>query len=86
MARSGFRDIDKLRYAEPWTVSTAIEGRVAACGAGRWFRVTPSYDFDPLVGVGVGVALLSGWMRLDLAKGVHPSTSVRFDLLFRVPL
>ncbi len=48
--------------------------------------VTPSYDFDPLVGVGIGVALFSGWMRLDLAKGVHPSTSVRFDLLFRMPL
>ncbi len=48
--------------------------------------VTPSYDFDPLVGVGVGVSLLSGWMRLDFAKGVHPGTSVRFDLLFRMPL
>lgn len=48
--------------------------------------VTPSHDFDPLVGVGVGVALLSGWMRLDFAKGVHPSTLARFDLLFRMPL
>ena len=48
--------------------------------------VRSSHDFDPLVGVGVGVALLSGWMRLDFAKGVYPSTSARFDLLFRMPL
>ena len=48
--------------------------------------VTSSYEFDPLVGVGAGVALLSGWMRLDLSKGVNPSTSLRFDLLFRIPL
>ena len=44
--------------------------------------VTPSHDFDPLV----GVALLSGWMRLDFAKGVHPSKLARFDFLFRMPL
>ena len=48
--------------------------------------VRSSHDFDPLVGVGVGVALLSGWMRLDFAKGVYPSTSARFALLFRMPL
>ena len=48
--------------------------------------VTASYEFDPLVGVGAGVALLSGWMRLEFSKGVNPSTSLRFDLLFRMPL
>ncbi len=48
--------------------------------------VTASYEFDPLVGVGAGLALLSGWMRLEFSKGVNPSTSLRFDLLFRMPL
>ena len=48
--------------------------------------VTPDYTFDPLVGLGFGASLLSGWVRLDLAKGVNPSTAVRFDLLFRMPL
>ena len=48
------------------------------------FVVSP-YDFDPLVGLGVGLSALNGWIRLDLAKGVNPDTSLRFDLLFRIP-
>jgi hypothetical protein len=41
---------------------------------------------DPLVGIGAGVSLLSGWMRVELAKGVHPSTDVRVDVLFQMPV
>ena len=41
---------------------------------------------NPLVGGGVGVSLLSGWLRFDLAKGLTPSSSVRFDVVFRIPM
>ncbi len=48
--------------------------------------VTSSYEFEPLVGIGGGVSFLSGWIRLDFAKGIHPGMPVRADLLFRIPL
>jgi hypothetical protein len=41
---------------------------------------------DPLVGVGLGLALGNGWLRIDLVKGVHPSTAVRADLGVRLPV
>jgi hypothetical protein len=41
---------------------------------------------DPLVGAGIGLSLLSGWVRLDLAKGLQPWSSVRFDAAFQIPL
>lgn len=45
-----------------------------------------AYDSTPLAGVGVGVSALSGWMRLELAKGLNPSRSLRADLHFQIPL
>lgn len=39
----------------------------------------------PLVGVGAGVSVFSGWVRFDLAKGVSPSTDVRFDISASIP-
>ncbi len=41
---------------------------------------------DPLVGLGVGASLLSGWMRVEFAKGVNPSTDIRVDVLFQMPV
>jgi hypothetical protein len=41
--------------------------------------------FDPLVGVGGGVSLLGGLVRLNGAIGLNPRTDFRFDLLFRAP-
>jgi hypothetical protein len=35
---------------------------------------------NPLVGVGAGVAVLGGILRLDLSRGLNPSAPVRFDL------
>jgi hypothetical protein len=41
--------------------------------------------FDPLVGVGGGVSLFGGWIRLNGSLGVNPKTDFRFDLLFQAP-
>jgi hypothetical protein len=41
---------------------------------------------DPLVGVGLGLAVGNGWLRIDLVKGVHPSAAVRADLGVRLPV
>lgn len=50
--------------------------------------VGDSFDaarFDPLVGVGGGVSVLGGWIRLNGAIGLNPREDFRFDLLFRAP-
>jgi hypothetical protein len=44
-----------------------------------------SGSFDPLVGVGGGISLLGGWIRLNGSVGLNPSNDFRFDLLFRAP-
>lgn len=41
---------------------------------------------DPLVGVGLGLSVGNGWLRMELVKGVHPSTVVRADLGVRLPV
>jgi hypothetical protein len=47
--------------------------------------VGDTFSADPLVGAGVGLSLLNGLIRFSLAKGLNPSTDVRFDLAFRAP-
>ncbi|MGD2134816.1 MAG: hypothetical protein PVF27_01600 [Gemmatimonadales bacterium] len=44
-----------------------------------------TFTADPLVGVGIGLSLLNGLVRFNLAKGIRPSGDLRFDLLFRAP-
>lgn len=39
----------------------------------------------PLVSTGVGLSLLNGLIRANLAKGLNPSTDIRFDLFFAAP-
>jgi hypothetical protein len=41
---------------------------------------------DPLVGVGLGLSFGNGWLRVDLAKGVNPSSAVRVDIGVRFPV
>ncbi len=41
--------------------------------------------FDPLIGIGGGVSLLEGFIRLNLSKGLEADRDLRFDLLFRAP-
>jgi hemolysin activation/secretion protein len=38
----------------------------------------------PLVGAGAGLSFLGGLFRLDLSKGLSPSTSIRCDVAFRI--
>lgn len=54
--------------------------------AGNTFDARERFDVDDtLIGVGVGLSFLKGWMRFNLAKGLNPSRDVRFDLLFGAP-
>jgi hypothetical protein len=50
-----------------------------------FFDIGDTFAADPLIGTGVGLSLLNGLIRFNLAKGVHPEESLRFDLLFRAP-
>jgi hypothetical protein len=61
----------------PWVAPLLImdAGNVTGEGAG-----------DPLVSVGLGLSVGNGWLRIDLVKGVHPSTVVRADLGVRFPV
>jgi hypothetical protein len=47
--------------------------------------VGDTFDRDPIAAVGVGVSLLNGLVRLNLAKGVRPSRGARLDVHFRAP-
>jgi len=40
---------------------------------------------DPLVGAGLGVALIGGLLRFDLSKGLNPEGPLRFDITTRLP-
>lgn len=40
----------------------------------------------PLVGVGTGVSLLSGWLKAELAKGVTHDGILRFDIYAQLPM
>ncbi len=42
-------------------------------------------SFDPLIGVGGGLSMLQGFVRLNLSKGLEPDRDLRLDLLFRAP-
>lgn len=41
------------------------------------------FSGKPLSSIGGGLSLLGGLLRLDIAKGLTPRTSARFDLVFR---
>ena len=40
----------------------------------------------PLVGAGLGLSLFSGWMRLDLSRGMTLDGGFRFDALVGIPV
>lgn len=40
---------------------------------------------DPLFSVGAGLSFLNGVFRFNVAKGLNPRSTLRFDLLFRAP-
>jgi hypothetical protein len=57
--------------------------RSAALAPVVFADVGDTFTSDPMVGVGFGLSVLNGVIRLDLSKGIRPSTEVRFDLAFR---
>ncbi|HET7038792.1 MAG TPA: ShlB/FhaC/HecB family hemolysin secretion/activation protein, partial [Gemmatimonadales bacterium] len=76
-AKSGWAAQLDVALTRRWIISPVIFADV-----GDTFRSGP---FDPLVGVGGGVSLLGGWIRLNGAFGLNPRTDFRFDLLFGAP-
>jgi hypothetical protein len=50
-----------------------------------FFDIGDTFAADPLIGTGVGLSILNGLVRFNLAKGVRPDGDLRFDLLFRAP-
>jgi hypothetical protein len=75
--RGGWSAQLDLALTRRWLVAPVIFGDVGDTFDGP--------GFDPLVGVGGGVSLLGGWMRLNGSVGVNPKTDFRFDLLFGAP-
>jgi hypothetical protein len=64
-------------YPNEWAAPLLIldVGNVIGSGSG-----------DPLIGAGIGVSVGNGWLRIDLVKGLHPSTVVRADIGVQVPV
>jgi hypothetical protein len=49
-------------------------------------NVIGSGSGDPLVGVGLGLSVGNGWLRIDLVKGVNPAAALRADVGVRIPV
>jgi len=77
LARGGWSAQLDLALTRRWLVAPVV-----FVDAGDTFH--PG-RFDPLVGVGGGISLLGGWIRLNGSVGVNPKTDFRFDLLFQAP-
>jgi hypothetical protein len=77
-----------------WSVQTEFElvhndwaSPVLFVDTGNLFRsAVPGFSAgDPLVGVGAGLSIFGGWLRIDLSKGVNPGTDVRLDISADIP-
>ncbi|NIM48829.1 MAG: hypothetical protein GTN62_03480 [Gemmatimonadales bacterium] len=74
------------RGREFWSAQLDLAlGPAAFWSPVAFIDVGDTFSSDPLVGVGGGVSFLNGLVRLNLSKGLRPSTDVRFDLMFRAP-
>ena len=71
-----------------WSAQADVEYQVDQWWAPRVFADVGGTRFDetPLFGVGVGVSLVSGWVRLELSKGVNRGGGLRFDILVEAPV
>lgn len=47
--------------------------------------VGDTFSGDPLISTGVGISLLGGFLRLNLAQPVRPVGPARIDMYFRAP-
>ena len=71
-----------------WSVQGDIEWVVSQWWSPVVFADLGGIDFSgtPLVGVGVGLSLLSGWTRIDLARGMTMGGGYRLDVLLGIPI
>ena len=73
-----------------WSVQSELEIRpnpwVAPVALVDVGNVTGSGSGEPLVGVGLGLSVGNGWLRLDLVKGVNPAAVMRADLGIKIAM
>jgi len=71
-----------------WSVQADLEYAVNQWWAPRVFADVGGFDFEenPFVGVGAGVSFVSGWVRLEFAKGVTRGGGFRFDVVVETPV
>ena len=71
-----------------WSAQGDLEWVVSQWWSPVVFADVGAVDFSetPLVGVGGGVSLLSGWARLDLAQGLTGDGRLRFDVVLQIPV
>jgi hypothetical protein len=69
-----------------WAAQAEVEWTVSQWWSPVAFVDVGSLDFTatPLVGVGAGVSLFSGWIKGTLAKGVTSQGGVRFDIYVQI--
>jgi hemolysin activation/secretion protein len=70
-----------------WSAQGDVELTVSQWWSPTLFADVGNVDFadTPLVGVGAGVSFLSGWVKLQIARGVTGSGVTRFDVLVQLP-
>ncbi len=71
-----------------WSAQGDLELTVSQWWSPLLFVDVGNVDFSgtPLVGVGAGVSLLSGWLKAELAKGVTHDGKLRFDIYAQLPM
>jgi hypothetical protein len=71
-----------------WSARGDLELAVSQWWSPLVFVDAGNVDFSgtPLVGVGGGLSLLSGWIRAELAKGVTGDGRLRFDIYAQLPM
>ncbi len=71
-----------------WSARSDLEIAVSQWWSPLVFVDAGNVDFSgtPLLGVGGGVSLLSGWVKAELAKGVTNDGILRFDIYAQLPI
>lgn len=70
-----------------WSAQGSLELTVSQWWSPLVFVDAGNVDFSgiTLVGIGAGVSLLSGWVKVELAKGVTGDGILRFDIYAELP-
>jgi hypothetical protein len=70
-----------------WSVQADVEWVVSQWWSPALLADVGAIDFreTPLVGAGVGLSLLSGWIRVDLSRGLTRGGEFRLDVTIGIP-